>query len=175
MKREGGREGSGKEHCSCAPSMLWEHFDRQSSELKGNLLLAGSEEAVYRRACLIWSPARPLVWKTLGLWCLSPSVSLNFFPTLTSLCMSPRCCFLSLVVDTYQDLCCIIQFEPDIIMRSATSSRIQAHNNFLKARSLQARNGTKDVTIQACVYMCVCVWHVHTDRVIQGLSTGGLL
>lgn len=53
MRREGGREGSGEEHCSSAPSILWEHFDRQSSVLKGNLLLAGSEEAVYRRACLI--------------------------------------------------------------------------------------------------------------------------
>lgn len=64
MRKE---EGSGKEQCSSAPSILWKHFDRQSSVLKGNLLLAGSEEAVYRRACLILSPARPLVWKTLGL------------------------------------------------------------------------------------------------------------
>lgn len=63
----------GKDHCSSALWILWEYFDRQSSMLKGNLLLAGSEEAVYRRACQIWSPARPLVWKTLVLWCLSPS------------------------------------------------------------------------------------------------------
>lgn len=45
--------GSGVEHRSSALSILWEHFDRQSSVLKGNLLLAGSEEAVYRGACLI--------------------------------------------------------------------------------------------------------------------------
>ena len=45
--------GSGEEHRSSALSILWEHFDRQSSVLKGNLLLAGSEEAVYRGACLI--------------------------------------------------------------------------------------------------------------------------
>lgn len=72
----------GRDHCSSAPSMLWEHFDRQSNTVKGTLLLAGSEEAVYRGACLIWSPDRPLVWKRLVLWCLSLSpVSLLFlFP-----------------------------------------------------------------------------------------------
>ena len=59
---------------------LWEHFDRQCSELKGNLLLAGSEEAVCRRPCLIWSPTCPLVWKTLGLWCLSHSPNFSFTP-----------------------------------------------------------------------------------------------
>lgn len=69
----------GRDHCSSAPSILWEHFDRQSNMLKGTLLLAGSKGAVYRRACLIWSPDRPLVWKRLVLWCLSLSpVSLLF-------------------------------------------------------------------------------------------------
>lgn len=57
----------GGDHCSSAPSLLREHFDRQSNMVKGTLLLAGSEEAVYRRACLIWSPDRPLVWKRLVL------------------------------------------------------------------------------------------------------------
>lgn len=56
----------GRDHCSSAPSILWEHFDRQSNMLKGTLLLAGSEEAVYRRACLIWSPIALLYGKDLS-------------------------------------------------------------------------------------------------------------
>lgn len=57
----------GRDHCSSAPSVLPEHFDRQSNMVEGTLLLAGSEEAVYRGACLICSPDRPLAWKRLVL------------------------------------------------------------------------------------------------------------
>lgn len=65
------KRGRYQEELLQCPPILQKHFDRQSSMLKGNLPLAGSEEAVYRGACLIWSSGCPLVWKTLGLWCLS--------------------------------------------------------------------------------------------------------